>query len=98
MNENLYAMLFCYLKLEDEVSGHSVLSRFRNEVINTLIRQQWHQVERIFGSMKRWFGSGIRSYIGIAMTDIYHVLDTIAHNPKRNPSLVVKARCVLMMN
>ncbi|MCX8081761.1 MAG: transposase [Bacteroidia bacterium] len=32
VNENLSAMMFCGLELEDEVPDHSVISRFRSEL------------------------------------------------------------------
>ncbi|MDE0470311.1 MAG: transposase [Ekhidna sp.] len=32
VSENLEAMIFCHVRIEDEVSDHRVLSRFRSEL------------------------------------------------------------------
>ena len=47
-------------------------------------------VERTFGSLKRWFGSGITRLKGKDKVHSIHVLEAIAHNLKRSPGLVCK--------
>jgi IS5 family transposase len=47
-------------------------------------------VERTFGSLKRWFGSGITRLKGKDKVHSNHVLEAIAHNLKRSPGLVCK--------
>ena len=94
LNENLHAMLFCHLTLEDEVTNHSVLSCFRSE-LNTFIIKQRSKVKRTFVSMKRWFGSGMYRDASIAKTYPQPMLEAIAHNVKASPGLVVvRQRCV----
>lgn len=45
-------------------------------------------VERTFGSLKRWFGSGVSRLKGKDKVHSIHVLEAIAHNLKRSPGLV----------
>ena len=45
-------------------------------------------VERTFGSLKRWFGSGITRLKGKDKVHSLHVLEAIAHNLKRSAGLV----------
>jgi IS5 family transposase len=45
-------------------------------------------VERTFGSLKRWFGSGVTRLKGKDKVHSIHVLEAIAHNLKRSPGLV----------
>ena len=47
-------------------------------------------VERTFGSLKRWFGSGTTRLKGKDKVHSIHVLEAIAHNLKRSPGLVCK--------
>jgi len=45
-------------------------------------------VERTFGSLKRWFGSGVTRLKRKGKAHSIHVLEAIAHNLKRSPGLV----------
>jgi len=45
-------------------------------------------VERTFGSLKRWFGSGVTRLKGKDKVHSIHVIEAIAHNLKRSPGLV----------
>lgn len=47
------------------------------------------KVERLFGSVKRWFGGGIARYKGIAKTHSQNVLEGIAYNLYRSPGIVI---------
>ena len=60
---------------------------------NKLISKQRYKVERTFGGMSRWFGAGIARYKGLEKTHCQHVMESIAHNLKRSPGLVM-VRCV----
>ena len=59
---------------------------------NKLISKQRYKVERTFGGMSRWFGAGIARYKGLEKTHCQHVMESIAHNLKRSPGLVM-VRC-----
>ena len=58
------------------------------ERYNGLISKSRWVVERTFGSLKRWFGSGVTGLKGLSKTHGLHVLEAIAHNLKRSPGLV----------
>jgi len=55
-----------------------------NKAIN---KTRW-VVERIFGSLKRWFGSGVTRLKRKNKVYSIHVIEAIAHNLKRSPRLV----------
>ncbi len=60
---------------------------------NKLISSIRWVVERTIGSMSRWFGAGRARYEGLVKTHAQHVMETIAHNLKRSPGLVL-VKCV----
>lgn len=60
----------------------------RQEQFNRLVSKTRWVVERTFGSLKRWFGSGVTRLKGLEKTHGLHVLEAIAHNLKRSPGLV----------
>lgn len=60
------------------------------KVFNKLISKTRWVVERTFGGMKRWFGSGTARYRGIKKMHTQHVLEAICYNLKRSPGLVCK--------
>ncbi len=62
-------------------------------MFNKLVSKQRYVVERTFGGMCRWFGSGIARYKGLIKVHGQHVMEAIAYNLKRAPGLSV-ARCV----
>lgn len=49
-------------------------------------RKRW-VVERTFGSLKRWFGSGSTQLKGLQKVHAEHVMEAIAHNLKRFPRI-----------
>lgn len=57
---------------------------------NKQVAKTRYMVERTFGSMVRWFGSGTARYIGIDKTHSQHVLESIAYKLKRMPNLMTK--------
>lgn len=60
----------------------------REELANRLISKTRWVVERTFGSLKRWFGSGVTRLKGLTKVHGLHVIESIAHNLKRAPGLV----------
>lgn len=55
---------------------------------NKLISKSRWVVERTFGSMRRWFGTGWARYRGLAKMHTQHVIEAIAHNLKRAPGII----------
>lgn len=55
---------------------------------NKMISKTRWVVERTFGSMKRWFGSGKTRLKSLDKVHSQHVLEAIAYNLKRSPGLV----------
>ena len=60
----------------------------KQKLRNKLISKERYKVERTFGSIKRWFNTGVCRYVGMDKTHSQHVLEAIAHNLKRTPGLV----------
>ena len=42
--------------------------------------QMRYAVERTFGPMHRWFGTGIARYVRLAETYVQHIMEAIAYN------------------
>lgn len=61
----------------------------RKKELNKLWGATRYKVERIFGSVKRWFGGGMARYKGIAKTHSQNVLEGIAYNLYRSPGIVI---------
>ena len=55
---------------------------------NKNIGKDRYKVERVFGSIKRWFKSEFCRYIGKAKTHTQHTLEAIAYNLYRLPRLL----------
>ncbi|XOD67246.1 MAG: transposase [Flavobacteriales bacterium Tduv] len=47
-------------------------------------------VERTFGSIKRWFGSGKDRYKGLARVHAHHLMEAMAHNLYRLPGFIMR--------
>lgn len=60
----------------------------RQQQFNRIVSKTRWVVERTFGSLKRWFGSGVTRLKGLNKNHGLHVLESIAHNLKRSPGLV----------
>jgi transposase, IS5 family len=56
---------------------------------NQLIGRSRYKIERVFGSIKRWFGSLEARYVGLSKTHGQHVLEAMAYNLYRLPGIVV---------
>lgn len=60
---------------------------------NKLISKSRWVVERTFGSIRRWFSAGTARYCGKAKMHTQHVMESIAHNLKRSPGILV-SNCI----
>ena len=83
-----------YLK-EQNIKNRIQHKAYRNRpltsweiLFNKLISKQRWVVERTFGGMSRWFGTGKARYKGLPKVHGQHVLEAIAYNLKRSPGLV----------
>ena len=56
---------------------------------NILISRSRYKIERVFGSIKRWFGRLEERYVGLAKTHGQHVLEAIAYNLYRLPGIIM---------
>lgn len=65
--------------------GSSWMSRY-----NKAVGLRRYKVERVFGSLKSWFKTGVARYVGRSKTHLQHVLEGIAYNLYRAPGLVLK--------
>lgn len=63
------------------------LTKWQKKYNKSISKTRW-VVERTFGSLKRWFGSGTTRLKGLQKVHGLHVLEAIAHNLKRSPGLV----------
>jgi transposase, IS5 family len=59
---------------------------------NQLIGRSRYKIERVFGSIKRWFGSLEARYVGLSKTHGQHVLEAMAYNLYRLPGIVMSKR------
>lgn len=59
------------------------------QVFNKLVSKKRFAVERTFGSIKKWFKTGICRYMGLEKTHAQHVMEAIAYNLKRAPRIIV---------
>ena len=55
---------------------------------NSIIGKRRYKVERVFGSIKRWFKANGARYVGKAKTHSQHVLEALSYNLYRAPGLV----------
>ena len=56
---------------------------------NQLIGRSRYKIERVFGSIQRWFGRLEARYVGLAKTHGQHVLEAIAYNLYRLPGITM---------
>ena len=56
---------------------------------NKLIGRSRYKIERVFGSIKHWFGRLEARYVGMAKTHGQHVLEAIAYNLYRLPGIIL---------
>ncbi len=56
---------------------------------NKLIGRSRYKIERVFGSIKRWFGRLEARYVGMAKTHGQHVIEAMAYNLYRLPGIIL---------
>ena len=56
---------------------------------NKLVGKTRYKIERVFGSIKRWFGRLEARYVGLAKTHGQHVLEALAYNLYRLPGIIL---------
>ena len=56
---------------------------------NKLVSKTRYKVERTFGSIKKWFKTGIARYIGIEKMHTQHLIEAIAYNLYRSPGIIM---------
>jgi len=56
---------------------------------NKLIGHSRYKIERVFGSIKRWYGRLSSRYMGLSKTYVQHVLEAIAYNLYRLPVIIM---------
>ena len=66
----------------------------RQTEFNRLVSKTRYTVERTFGSKVRWFRAGTARYVGLAKTHGQHVVESIAYNLKRLPTLLKNVEVV----
>ena len=54
---------------------------------NKIVSKTRYKIERTFGSIKRWFKTGIARYVGLAKTHSQHIMEAIAYNLYRAPRI-----------
>lgn len=61
----------------------------RELLFNNLVSKIRYKIERTFGSIKRWFQSGVARYVGMAKMHTQHLMEAIAYNLYRCPKIVM---------
>lgn len=56
---------------------------------NKIVSKTRYKIERTFGSIKRWFKTGVARYVGLAKMHTQHIMEAIAYNLYRAPRIVV---------
>ena len=83
-------------KMKDRIMhktyGNNPLSEAQKR-FNKLISSSRWVVERTFGSIRRWFSAGTARYRGMAKMHTQHVMESMAHNLKRGPGIVL-SNCI----
>ena len=74
--------------IQRKAAKNSPLSKWEKRY-NVLIGRSRYKIERVFGSIRRWFGRLSARYMGLAKTHGQHVLEAIAYNLYRLPGIVM---------
>jgi IS5 family transposase len=61
----------------------------REKCYNQLVGKVRYKIERVFGSIKRWFGGLKARYVGLMKTHGQHVLEAMAYNLYRLPGIII---------
>jgi len=57
--------------------------------LNQIIGRTRYKIERVFGSIKRWFSAGLARYRGIEKMHTQHLLQAMAYNLYRTPGILM---------
>ena len=57
--------------------------------LNKIIGKTRYKIERVFGSIKRWFSAGLARYRGLAKMHTQHLLQATAYNLYRAPGILM---------
>ena len=87
-NEELVRQSGLRSGIQRKAARNRPLSRWEKRY-NTLIGRSRYKIERVFGSIKRWFGRLSARYMGLAKTHGQHGLEAIAYNLYRLPGIVM---------
>ena len=74
--------------IQRKAQKNSPLSRSEKRY-NHLVGETRYKIERVFGSIKCWFGGLEARYVGLAKTHGQHVLEAIAYNLYRFPRIII---------
>ena len=66
---------------------HKITEREQRE--NVAVSRTRYKVERTFGSIHRWFRSGVARYVGLAKIHTQHMMEAIAYKLYRTPRISV---------
>lgn len=80
-------------KLTDKIMKKAKRGRPLSEEekeFNQLISKTRCRIERTFGSIKRWFNGGRCRYKGLLKTHGQNILESICHNIKRAPTMIIQ--------
>ena len=66
---------------------HKITEREQRE--NVAVSRTRYKVERTFGSIHRWFRSGVARYVGLAKIPTQHMMEAIAYKLYRTPRISV---------
>ena len=82
-------------KMKDRILKRAVKGKpltDREKQFNKLAGKVRYKIERVFGSIKRWFNSGNARYRGLAKTHTQHLMEAMAYNLYRSPGIVMSNR------
>lgn len=82
-------------KIKDRILKRAVKGKpltGREKQFNKLVGKVRYKVERIFGSIRRWFNSENARYRGLAKTHTQHLMEAMAYNLYRTPGIIMSDR------
>ncbi|XOD68273.1 MAG: transposase [Flavobacteriales bacterium Tduv] len=77
-------------RIQNKAYRNRLLSRIAI-LFNKLVNKSRWVVERIFGSIKRWFGLGKARYKGLARVHAQYLMEDKAHNLHRSPGIIMRS-------
>lgn len=87
-NEELVRQRGLRSAIQRKAARNRPLSRWEKRY-NVLVGRSRYKIERVFGSIKRWFGRLSARYVGLAKTHGQHILEAIAYNLYRLPGMIM---------